>query len=157
MATVEYVQEVVCEVIFDCIEKKSYEIALEKTDNKVISLKVSSGIRGYANRRMDPARKLKPGALEKFVGIALKEMVEGDCQRFDNVQETVQMKIIKCKFCRKKFVEAEFIVMTPCGHRLCRTCAHDLFVKQENTTCPRCADLIDRKKIFEALSLEITF
>jgi len=57
----------------------------------------------------------------------------------------------ECCVCMEKFEASNRIILKPCGHDICKTCAHDYFITHNKTTCPLCRATIDKDTLIAML------
>lgn len=150
--TADDVQNNVYAGITDFVEQQSYKFAFEKTNNAYIASKVSKNMRDFIAKRITQTGEFRPGALSRFVGQRFRDAISEQCNRFSAVHDTTSMRIVKCRICWEKFVESECIALSPCGHIVCRKCAHEYFFgRQGMARCPRCTKPVDLNELREKL------
>jgi len=148
--TSEDVQKIILNSIVDFVEKQSYTLALEKTNNKHIAKKVSNNLHDFIKNRVGKTSGFKSGSLSRFVGTRFRATVYEQCSRYSATGNTTSMRIVKCKICRKKRVESECITLSPCKHIACKKCTFQYFFEQgTRSRCPYCSKTVDVERLKE--------
>lgn len=151
--TADQVQNNVYSSIIDFVEKQSYRIAFEKTNNDRVAHRIAKTLRDSIEKQIIQTNEFLPGALSGFVGNALHQKVNEQCNRFDIVYDTTSAPV-ECPICWETFIKPACVALYPCGHYVCKNCAHEFFlVRQGMPRCPQCIRLINltnlRKKLYE--------
>ncbi len=137
--TSEEIQNNVYAGIINFVEEQSYKAAFDKTNNAYIATKVSQNLRNFVANRVAETGEIKVGELSRFVGYRLRDAIIEQCSRFSAVHDATSLRILKCRVCFEKFVESECMRLSPCGHVVCKKCAHEQFFERNITSrCPRC-------------------
>lgn len=136
------------------IEQTSYHYALKATRNSDIAVRIAESMRNNALALIDKRSYLDAEMLVPFIGKSLKTAVKLIAKQTNNnpmwplnVETNEKPQKLypssECCICFEDFDEAtiERIFLTPCGHDLCKMCAHQLFLTEGHPpkrVCPKC-------------------
>ena len=94
------------------------------------------------------------GKFAPFVGKQLENQLEQILTQQRLKRQTQQLKLYPteaCVSCLEDFDQQaiEQIFLIPCGHDICKNCAHNWFFWQNKDTCPLCRAQVDKQRLSE--------
>lgn len=170
------IDQIVLSTLLDLVKNKSYQYALEESNNRTVSEKIATSIRNNALAIIQKPAVLDIESLRPFFGDNLKRRIRQELHRFDvpyqqNYGVSYSEQPISyteqpyaahyypseaCCVCLEKFDIVERVFLKPCGHDMCKICAIEWFYEynaDRTKTCPICRSWVNLDQL--GIDLEI--